>query len=365
MRLYHMIIMTGFVLLLNGCSAGQMIKYNYQGSQYLKNQNYTLGESTFFDAVARTPNDPTANYFLGRFLLGNNKPEEALPYLLKAVTLNGKEPNYLFWQGVAYGKVGNSKQERQSYEQVLKIDNKHVQALTYLGHNLLKNREYEASLSTYQKVLDIAPNNPSALYNRALIANILNQSSEEKVGWLAYLKRYPSGDLAIQAINHLNRLGDFSYQNHYLGRRAIPLAKISFEPLSDELYPSSLRALDVIGATASNIGRGKLQVIVYQENNKELAKARAVVIKEYLSNNFPALTYEKIGISWFGQPETLQVQGKKVQNPDSVNFFLTDLKVNIQPSKKKKKVISQIFPGNQRTPVENNVTLYSAPRIEG
>ena len=122
MRLRNMIILTGFVLLLNGCSAGQMIKYNYQGGQYLKTQNYAQGESTFFDAVAQNPSDPTANYYLGRFLLANNKPKEALPYLQKAVKLYPRDTNYLLWQGIAHGESGNSKNERQSYEQVLKID---------------------------------------------------------------------------------------------------------------------------------------------------------------------------------------------------------------------------------------------------
>ena len=365
MRLRNMIILTGFVLLLNGCSAGQMIKYNYQGGQYLKTQNYAQGESTFFDAVAQNPSDPTANYYLGRFLLANNKPKEALPYLQKAVKLNQRDTNYLFWQGIAYGESGNSKEERQSYEQVLKINKKHVQALTYLGHNQLREKEYEAALSTYQKVLKISPNNPSALYNRALIAKILNQSSEEKAGWLAYLENYPSGDLAILAINHLNQLGDFSYKNHYLGARTIPLVKISFEPFSDKLYPSSKQALDVVGATATNIGRGKLQVLVFQENNKELAKARAIAIKQYLNKTFPALASEKIGVSWFGQPETLEAQGEMVQNPDSVSFFLSDLKTTIKPGKTKKKVSSLTLTGQQTTSVENNVTFYFAPRIEG
>ena len=338
MRLQNIVVMVSVVFLLNGCSTGQMMKNSYQGTQYLQTGNYSQGEVIFRKTVARNPGDPLANYYLGRFLLAQKETQEALPYLQKAVLLEPENTDYLFWQGVALGALGKQKQERKSYRQVLRIDERHLQALTYYGHNQLKEREYEAALATYQEVLQIFPDSPSALYNRALIAKILNRTPEEKAGWLAYLAKYPSGDLAIQAINHLNLLGEFTYQNHYLGARTIPLKKIWFEPFSANLYPSSKRSLDVVGATAVNIGRAKLQVIVFQENNMELAKDRAISIKEYLSATFPDLTPEKIGVSWFKQPEAMELQGKKLQNPGSVRFFLTDLEIPILSSKKKKRI---------------------------
>ena len=361
----NLAIMASFVFLLSGCSTAQMIKNSFQGTQYLQAKNYTEGESTFRKAVTQNPNDPLAHYYLGRFLLAQEKSKEALPYLQRAVSLKPKDKDYLFWQGVAYGELGRREQERKSYQQVLQIDGKHVQALTYLGHSQFRAKEYEVSLATYQKVLNISPNNPSALYNRALIAKILGQSSEEKAGWMAYLNNYPSGDLAIQAINHLNLLGDFSYQNHYLGVRTIPLPKIGFEPFSDELTQNSKQALDVVGATATNIGRGKLQVIVFQENNKELAKSRAISIKKYLNTVFPELTRDGVGVSWFEQPETLVLQGKKLKNPDSVRFFLTGMEINILSNKNKKKLTSMYLPTSHLETEIKNVTFSHAVRIEG
>ncbi len=338
MRFKSIVILGCSVLFLSGCGAGMTIKNSFQGARYLQSKDYSEGESTFRTAVADTPGDPLANYYLGRFLLAQKKPAQALPYLRKAVSFDHKDVDYLFWQGVTQGELGLIQQERKSYQAALALKENHLQSMIYLGHNQLKAGEYEASLATYQKVLGIWPSSPSSLYNRALIARILKRSPEEKVGWLAYLFRYPSGNLAIQATNHLNSLGDFSFQNHNLAGRTITLARITFRPFSAILNKRALRSLDVIGATASNIGKGKLQILVFQENNKELARLRAVSIKKYLLGKFPYLTTGKIGISWFDKPEKLKIDGKRVVNTESVRFFLTAIKTSLRPAKKKRKI---------------------------
>jgi tetratricopeptide (TPR) repeat protein len=312
-------------LLLGGCAVGQAIKNNVQGTHYLQAKKYKEGEAIFRDAVVLDPDSPQANYYLGRFLLADKKPKQALQYLQKAASLEPKDVDYLFWQGVSLGELGKWKQERASYKSVLKRNKKHLQALIYLGHNQLRVKEYKAALATYQEVLGIWPYSPSALYNRALIARILNRTPEEKIGWLTYLSAYPSGALATKAVDHLNRIGDFSYRNHYLGVRTIPLTKIWFKPFDSKLDQGSLPSLDVIGATASNMGRGKLQVVVYQKENKKLARARAVSIREYLQDKFPGLKKRGIGISWFDQAERLEVEREKLNNPESVRFFMTGL----------------------------------------
>lgn len=337
MRFQHFISLLCLVFLLNGCSAGRTMQNSYQGNRYLENKDYRQGEVTFREAVTKNPSDPLANYYLGRFLLAQNKPKQALPYLKTAASLDRKNADYLFWQGAAHGKLGESKKESESYQKALGINAKHVQALTYLGHNQFKAKEYETALVTYNKVLEIWPNSPSALYNRALIARNFKRTHEEKAGWLAYLYRYPAGDFAVKATGYLNQLGDFSYQNHDLGGQTTTLSKIWFEPLSDKLAPISTRALNIVGATATKTNNGKLQVVVFQQNDKDLAKARAISIRQYLLGKFPGLTPERIGISWFGESEVFEIQGKKLQNPDSVRFFFTDPDNDVQPKKKQAK----------------------------
>ncbi len=336
MRVFLMVII--LPLLLGGCAVSQAIKNNVQGTHYLQTKNYSEGVTTFRETVTLDPDNAQANYYLGRFLLADEQPKQALPYLQKAASLDPKDTDYLFWKGVVLGELGKRKQERQAYEMVLKLEEEHLQALIYLGHNLLQEKKYEQALDTYNKALEIWPYSPSALYNRALIAKILKRTSEEKAGWLAYLSVYPSGALAIRAIDHVNLLNDFSYQNHYLGSRTITLTKIWFIPFTDKLVPAAKQSLDVVGATAANMNKGKLQVIVYLKNDKKVAHNRAVAIKKYLLEKFPALEKRGIGISWFNQSESRKVQGKKIKNAASVRFFLSGLDTTIRPVRKKKRV---------------------------
>lgn len=334
MRSQNIILLFSAVLLLNGCSVGQMVTNSYHGNRYLYTQDYNQGELTFRKAVAEDPDDPLANYYLGRFILAQDKPKQALPYLDKAASLKPRNTDYLFWQGLAQGKAGKRKMERKTYQKVLAINENHVPARTFLGHNQFLAKEYQSALVTYNKVLEITPDNRSALYNRAMLARHLKYTSEEKASWLAYLWRYSTGDFAVKATDYLNQLGDFSYQNHNIGGQRTTLPKIWFKPLSDEITSRSLNTLNFIGDTATNLEKGKLQIVVFQQNNKKLAKARALSIRKYLLDKHPGLSPKRIGVSWFGVSEKLVILEEKQKNPDSVRFFFTGLEKDIQSKKK-------------------------------
>ncbi|MDW7773495.1 MAG: tetratricopeptide repeat protein [Desulfobulbaceae bacterium] len=315
------------LLLLTGCiqaaDLGQTLKHQIQGSHYMMHGKYARGEETFRQAIRENPENAEANYYLGRFLLAENKETEALAYLQKAATINSSNADYNFWLGVAYGENNMPEDERKSYQKVLRLNRNHLQALIYLGHNQLKNREYEAALISYTRSLNLWPESPSALYNRALILKILDRTPEEKRAWLEYLSLYPSGSLARTATIHLNRLGEFSYRNHTLGARTVTLQEIAFEPFTSKLDSASYPSLKLVGAIASNMGQGTLQIVVYQKNNNNLARQRAVSIQDYLQKTFPDLK-DRIGISWFAVPENFSVAGKQMSADESVRFFLTD-----------------------------------------
>ncbi len=320
------------LILLAGCvqttaeNIGSSLKYHVQGRHYMQTRNYAKGEALFRQAIKESPANAQANYYLGRFLLAEKKKKEALPYLENAVSLDSQDADYNFWLGIAYGENGDRKKERQSYNKALALEPKHLQSLIYLGHSQLKSKEYKAALATYEKAMKIWPSSPSALYNRALIMKTLGRTPEEKLAWLEYLSLYPAGGLARRATHHLNMLSDFSYRNHTLGARTVTLAKINFKPFKAELDSSSYPSLKLVGATVTNMGKGTLQVIVYQKNNKKLARKKAVNIKKYLQKTFPDLKGKRIGISWFSEPEKFKISAKKLRSDESVRFFLSDLK---------------------------------------
>lgn len=322
------VTLIGIVLLLSGCAVkefGNTLKYNIKGDYYLQKKDFAGGRQTFSEALQEDPANAQVHYFYGRFLLAENDAKAALPHLEKAVAYNPEDSGYHFWLGLAYGENGMRAKERASYQAALRLDRQNMQALTYLGHNFLLAGELEKSLDTYQQALKIWPNNPQALYNRAVILRKLDREPEEKLAWLLYLDSFPAGSFARVATDRLNSLGDSSYRNYQLGVRTVTLAAIAFHPLSAELSAASLPSLDLLGAAVSNMDKGTLNVIVYQQNNEKLAKKRAIALRNYLERKFPQLKKEKrIRISWFAVPEERTVLGKKLVLSESVQFFLVD-----------------------------------------
>ncbi len=312
--------------ILSSCGIAADIGNTVRGNYYMKTGDYRQAEIDFKEAVIKHPDSAIAQYYLGRFLIAQNKASEALPHFQKTVALDSGDADYYFWLGVTYGELGNSKAEKINYERAIQLNGHHPQAHLYLGHLQLRNGELQQALKSYDEVLREMPTNAAALYNRALILEIERKDVTAKRAWLEYLKWYPAGQYALQATNHLNALGDFSYENHFFGRRAITLAEIKFERSGKSILKSSYPSLRLVGEILANLNKGTLQVVVFVNKDKQLAKQRAIEIEKNLYELFPAIGPDRIQISWFGVPEKV-IQGKRVYSKnESVRFFLTDWK---------------------------------------
>ena len=315
-----------FLLLSSGCvvkDIGNTVEHTFKGDYYLKEKQYEKGQESFAQEVAENPNSPLANYYYGRFLLYNNDYKQALEHLQKARNLDPQNADYNFWTGVAFGELNDIKNEEASYKKSLELDENHLQSLIYLGHVELEKKQYQQAFGLYSKALAIWPDSPSALYNRALILHVLDRSPEERLGWLEYLWRYPSGPMARQATDYLNLLDDFTFRNHRLGLRTVTTEKIWFEPFSPYLSTSSHESLNLICSMFENLPKGTLQVVVYQKNNKDLAKDKAHAVKGYLLEEFPGLKPDRIGISWFSEPQKITINKQDLTIDESVSFFVT------------------------------------------
>ena len=312
---------------LSGCvvkDMGQTVKATFKGDFFLSSQKYEQGLETFKKEVVLTPNNASSYYYLGRFWLTQKKPDhfEALKNFQTAVRLSPSNTTYRFWQGVAYGSVGKSRQERKSYLQVLSNQRDHLQALTYLAHNYLEAKEYSDAMTTYNKVLKIWPFSPSALFNRAFIMRILDRTPEERLAWLEYLDVYPSGPMARRAVNYLNGLGDLQYRNIVVGARTVTIERVIFEPFTEKLKSYNQPSLDLIGSVFSRLNNHELHIIVFQKNNIKLAEKRAKELKKFLLKKHRNLFPQSIKLSWFDVPEEIKILGVKVLEEDeSINFF--------------------------------------------
>ncbi|WP_457572005.1 tetratricopeptide repeat protein [Desulfovulcanus sp.] len=290
------------------------------GKRFLVEERYEEGIRTFQQVLQKDPQNPKANYYVGRFYLAQEKPEKALPYLRRAVQLAPDKADYHFWLGVAYWAVRDFEKERKSYQQALRLNKNYVPARLYLAHNLLDNGQWAAALKEYDKVLKKDPYHPEALYNRGLALKKLNKPEEEIKAWKRYLKYYPRGRWALRAVDHLNGLGDFSYRNFTIGYRRVTLKNISFAPGTDKILPEAKPSLKVLGSILSINKKIALKIIGYKKGDPVLAKARAKAVKDYLLENFPDIAPSRLTYDGYGRAERVKIKNKTYFLDKSISF---------------------------------------------
>jgi tetratricopeptide (TPR) repeat protein len=307
-----------FILMLSlfGCTS-------LKGERLLKNEQYQDGLATFKDIVQEEPKNPEAQYYLGRFYLALERPEEALPHLKRAVQGDPAKADYHFWLGVAYWAIRDFESERNSYIKALAIDPQDVPARLYLAHTFLDSGEWQAALDNYDLLLRREPYNPEALYNRALALTELGRPIEESKAWKQYLEYYPQGKWALRAVDHLNELGDFSYRNFTIGYRRVTLEHISFSPNSAKLLSKGKPSLQVLGTILSINDQVWLEIVCYKNGDPSLAAARATAVRDYLLQEFPRLKPSRIGARGIGRKERIKTGSKVYLLDDSTTFITT------------------------------------------
>ncbi|MDQ7032381.1 MAG: tetratricopeptide repeat protein [Desulfonauticus sp.] len=311
MKRWWLFLLIG-LLLLSGCLPN--------GKMFLAQERYAEGIRIFQPIVQKQPNNPKANYYLGRFYLAQKKVEKAIPYLKRAVQLDPNKAEYHFWLGVAYWAVRNFSKERQCYLQALQLQPKFLPARLYLGHNYFDSGEWKKALTAYNEVLKLAPYNPEALYNRALVFHNLKQPQKELQAWKTYLKYYPRGRWAIKAVEHLNALGDFSYRNFLIGYRLVPLKSITFIPGTDTISSQAKSSLNVIGNILSINKRIVLRIDAYVGGNINLAQLRAKAVRKFLLQHFPEIAQERLKYKAYGKAERIQIKNKEYYLAESIDF---------------------------------------------
>ena len=316
MDIKRWLLLLSLMLWIPGCMS-------LKGDRLLKNEQYQDGLATFTGIVHEEPKNPEAQYYLGRFYLALERPEEALPHLKQAVRGDPAKADYHFWLGVAYWAIRDFDLERKSYLQALAKDPKHVPARLYLAHNFLDSGEWQEALDNYNLLLPREPYNPEALYNRALALKELHRPKEEARAWKRYLQYYQEGKWALRAVDHLNRLGKFSYRNFTIGYRRVTLEHIPFPPGSAKLLSQGKPSLQVLGTILSINDKIWLEVVCYKNGDLSLATARAKAVRDYLLQEYPRLKPSRIGVRGIGRTERIKTVSKVYLLDDSTTFITT------------------------------------------
>ncbi|MCD4794896.1 MAG: tetratricopeptide repeat protein [Bacteroidales bacterium] len=87
-------------------------------------------------------------------LVRNHKHNEAISDINKAVSLEGKSEYNLWFRGDVYKSLGKNSEARQDFENVLKLNNKHYDALKGLAELEIQSGNYYKAYTHMQKVVD-------------------------------------------------------------------------------------------------------------------------------------------------------------------------------------------------------------------
>ena len=301
------------VTLFGGCA--QIV-----GPYYLKTGQYKSGIEFLDKRFRENPDEAVSAYYVGRFYLALEKPDQALPYLAKAVQLDPLVADYHFWLGIAHWGLLDFQAEQAAYERALDLDPTHISANLYVGHGYLDKGKWDKALQQYDKVLKLDAYNPEALFNRAVALNESDRNAEEIAALKAFLKYYPDGSMALKATAALNRQGDFTYRNFLLGNRNVTLKNITFKPGINEPDKQSRESLQFVAAVLKNNKSLKLHVIAFHASGAGVAKARARAVREYILSQQDGIDPARLPLSWFGQAETVETSGSTVKLGESIAF---------------------------------------------
>ncbi|QGY41925.1 tetratricopeptide repeat protein [Pseudodesulfovibrio cashew] len=291
------------------------------GPYYLKQQEYSEGIEAFTTRLKENPQDHVAAFYIGRYHLALNKPDKALPYLQKAAAMAPDNADYRFWIGVAHWAKLDFAEERKAYKAALKLDPDHISANLYLGHGYVDEGQWAKALARYDKVIELDPYNPEALYNRSVALEGLGKKAEEIAALKKFLEYYPDGSLAMRAATRLNLLGDFTYRNAIIGKRNVTIKSVVFKPGTDELVYESKESLQVVSAMMEVNDKLALHIVAYKDGDVAAAKARAHNVRNALLAGHPGISPSRLPLSWFGSAEPYELEGKSFSIKDSVQFI--------------------------------------------
>ncbi|MFH1913286.1 MAG: tetratricopeptide repeat protein [Pseudomonadota bacterium] len=314
MRHFVLGVLAASVLMLAGCA-------KVVGPYYLERGKYQDGIDLLSKRLQENPSDAASAYYVARYNLALNRPEEAMKYMAKAVELAPDNADYRFWLGVNRWALFDYEGERAAYLEATRIDPRHISANLYLGHGCIDRGEWDEALARYDTVIALDKFNPEALYNRSVALGRLGRTEDEVAALKVFLEFYPDGMLALEATERLNLHGDFTYRNFILGSRNVTLRSMTFKPGTDELDMSSKESLRVVAAMMDANRELALHVVGYVQGDQELARARARSVRASILSGRPFLNPARLPLSWFGSAETVEVGETAHTLPESVQFI--------------------------------------------
>ena len=111
-------------------------------------------ERCYRAAFERSPRLPEAAHLVGRVLYDLQKPEEALPWLNKAVALGPSRANALNDLGNLLQELGRPQEAEDAYRRVLELEPGNADAHSNLGTVLKERGQFDEAIDAYRRAVE-------------------------------------------------------------------------------------------------------------------------------------------------------------------------------------------------------------------
>ncbi len=172
------------------------------GLTYYNNGQSLIAEKVLREGLNIREDDFRLNYLMGLTLQALNRTEEAIRYYELAADYNSKDINTLSALALAYNSIGKYKESNDTYERALEIEPDNPLILNNYAYNLSERGEQlEKALQMAKVAIKREPENASYL---------------DTMGWIYFkLKKYELAEKYIQKSLSFN--GGSSVVNDHLG----------------------------------------------------------------------------------------------------------------------------------------------------
>lgn len=176
--------------------------YFWKGMIYAEQQNKEKAISSFLTCIEQNP-EYTEAYMQLALLQMEAQPKLAHQYLSNVLRIDEKHLEALYARAMLVQDQGFPDSAQADYDKILSINPNHVDATYNTGYVHLLEKRYDQAIVWFTKVLQLDSKQMRAMYNRGLAYELKGDKESAQKEYREVLRLEPGFDLALRGLNRL------------------------------------------------------------------------------------------------------------------------------------------------------------------
>lgn len=176
--------------------------YFWKGMIYVEQKNMDKALSSFLTCIEQDP-EYTEAYMQLALLQMETQPKLAHQYLSNVLRIDEKHIEALYARAMLVQEQGYPDSAQADYDKILGIDPTHIDATYNTGYVHLLEKRYDQAIVWFTKVLQLDSKQIRAMYNRGLAYELKGDTEAAQKEYREALRLEPGFDLALRGLNRL------------------------------------------------------------------------------------------------------------------------------------------------------------------